>query len=210
MHTENVTSRLPLLLAAVALATAIITAIALWIWLPTAGADPERSATARSNGSSTQDQQPTEPRDAITTASAALTDYLAITDAITADGGANAERIADFVTPGYFPVVLEEFAMYSDLGLRTSGATAFDNLVLEEMTDYSDGSAYISVSYCLDRSGQMIIDDSLTVTHDVPEFRDHFIVDFEVPAEPEQQTQLSYSSYASNSFLCPSDPAAVG
>jgi hypothetical protein len=228
MRTDKALSRLPLLLALLALTTAVSTAVAIWIWIPSTTAAQSNIETTASvtpdppvptSSSVPSDRQSTAAErsgkrfandaEALKAASTALTDYLRVYDLITSDGGADAGRIAGFVTPEYLTLALDEFAMYSALGMRSSGPTAFDTLVLENVMDLSDGGALVSVSYCLDTSEQSTINGSLEISGGVPAFRRHFIVDFLVPADPDQRPLVDYTVFASDSPLCPSSPAAA-
>jgi len=228
MRTDKALSRLPLLLALLALATAVSTAVALWVWLPsTTAAHSDVETTAPVTPDSTVPTNVTEPPDfqsdadehsgqrfaddaeALETASAALEDFLEASDTITSDGGADPERITDFVTPSYLALALDEFAMYSALGIRSKGPTAFDTLAVEDVFQFSDGSALLSVSYCLDLSKQSTVEGSLEISGGIPGFRPHFIVDFVVPADPDQRPLVDYTMFASDSALCPSAPTTA-
>jgi hypothetical protein len=220
MPTDKALSRLPLLLALLALATAISTSVALWVWLPNTTA--AESTVPTTPPSAPESPAPSDPHtdsrandvdpgnrfasdaEALSTASAALTDYLEVSDTITADGGAGAERLTEFVTADYLPLALDEMTMYSGLGIRSSGPTLFDSLVLEDVTQYSDGSTLLSVSFCVDRSKQKTISGSLEISGGIGPFRDHFVFDFVVPANPDQRPLVDYTMFASDSPLCPS------
>jgi len=91
--------------------------------------------------------------EALTAAEEAYAEYLAVSDAISQDGGANPERIEPLVTEDRFPIELELFSQFEDQALRTEGATAFDSLELQQY-DGTPIHAYV----CLDVTDVRVFD----------------------------------------------------
>jgi hypothetical protein len=68
---------------------------------------------------------------------------------ITADGGAEPNRIDSTVTPDYAVSLHEEFAAIEELGLTMVGSTRIEQVKLAEAA-YVHGSAEVSIYFCRD------------------------------------------------------------
>lgn len=93
--------------------------------------------------------------EALAAAEAAYAEYLKVSDAISADGGANPDRIAPFVTPERFADETEVFSELQDEGLTISGATTFDSMSVQQH-DHTVIETYV----CLDVSTVVVLDHS--------------------------------------------------
>ncbi len=97
--------------------------------------------------------------DALVAAEAAYAEYLRVSDAITADGGTEPERIEPLVTAEQYEVELEGFLIYSSRGWKTTGASSFSDVVLQSYRDQG-GIANISLYVCSDISALKIFDSA--------------------------------------------------
>jgi hypothetical protein len=97
---------------------------------------------------------------ALAAAEDAYREYLAVSDAITADGGANPERIKPLVTTEQFQVELDGFDLYTSKSWRTSGESSFEILELQRYSEEGNGVARVSFYACSDSSHVRIIDAS--------------------------------------------------
>jgi hypothetical protein len=98
--------------------------------------------------------------EALAAAEEAYAAYLAVSDAITADGGANPERIEPFVSAAQYEAELEGFRLYGERGWHTAGASRFEKPELQVFADYGDGSADVSMYVCSDLSALRILDET--------------------------------------------------
>ncbi|MBX3098765.1 MAG: hypothetical protein KF761_04230 [Salinibacterium sp.] len=91
--------------------------------------------------------------EALAAAEAAYGAYLAVSDAISSEGGANPERLRDFVTDEELVQSSARFEEFELTGNRTQGASTFDTLLLQRYDD--DG---ITVYLCLDVTDVRVFD----------------------------------------------------
>jgi hypothetical protein len=98
--------------------------------------------------------------EALAAAEAAYAEYLRVSDAITADGGANPERIEPLVTVAQYQVELDGFQLYQSKGWKTAGSSQFETLELQNYSENGDGSADISMYVCSDISNQRVVDSN--------------------------------------------------
>ena len=96
--------------------------------------------------------------EALSAAEAAYREYLAVSDAITADAGANPERIQALIAPDQLEEQLAVFEPYSERNLRTEGSTTFDSAELQQYVEGQDGEAAVDFYVCLDVSGVRVFD----------------------------------------------------
>jgi hypothetical protein len=82
--------------------------------------------------------------EALAAATAAYTEYLRVSDAITADGGTNPERIKPLVTAEQYAVELTGFNDLSSRGWRTKGNSSFKNATLQT----NDFAGSVSIYVC--------------------------------------------------------------
>ena len=91
--------------------------------------------------------------EALAAAEAAYREYLAVSDAITAVGGADPDRLREFVTTDELTRAGERFAKLQASGKVTEGSTLFDSTSLQRYDDRE-----VIVYLCLDVSGVRVFD----------------------------------------------------
>lgn len=82
--------------------------------------------------------------------------YLAVSDAVSADGGASPERIQPYVTDEFWDSEAEAIRPLVEAGYRTSGVSSFDRAELLGAID----SPTLSVRLCLDVSKVRVWDSA--------------------------------------------------
>ena len=112
-------------------------------------------------------EQTTEPvfasdEEALAAATDAYTAYLAMSDLIAQEGGANPERIAPFVTEEALSDQVGQFLPYTQRSLHTVGVTKFDRVTLQQSVEATPGVIEVATYVCLDVSDVRIIDKSGT------------------------------------------------
>ena len=101
--------------------------------------------------------------EALSAAEAAYREYLAVSDAILGDGGANPERIEDVVTGNVARTEKEGFLEFLTLGYQSIGQTTFGNASLQQFDPNSpDGIDLVIIYVCSDVSGVDVVDSSGT------------------------------------------------
>jgi hypothetical protein len=118
--------------------------------VPSAVATP--SASARSKPVFESDAA------ALDAATKAYAAYLAMSDTISQEGGANPERIAPLVTPEWLAKELAAFQAFSKLNRHQVGETTFRNVSLQEYSDQSVQSAVVVLYVCSDFSTTRFLD----------------------------------------------------
>jgi hypothetical protein len=97
--------------------------------------------------------------EALAAAEEAYGEYLATSDAITADGGVNPERIEGLVTPERRVEELSSFTDFSAEGLRTTGSTSFDSVELKHYYEEAK-RVVVEIYLCVDVTNVRIIDST--------------------------------------------------
>jgi len=120
--------------------------------------------------------------EALTAAEKAYADYLAVSDEIAQDGGADPERLRDVATGMALSDGLADAQRYSDAGYRGVGRSTFDGIRLQSrpLGTPTQVRAYL----CLDVSNTEIVDESgatVVATPDAP--RTPLEVSFEIAEE---------------------------
>lgn len=95
--------------------------------------------------------------EALAAAEEAYRAYLAVSDQIANDGGADPERIAALVTSERLADELRGSETFETQGIRTEGSTKFENLGLQEVQDR--GSVRVSFYACWDASDVRVLND---------------------------------------------------
>jgi hypothetical protein len=95
--------------------------------------------------------------DALAAAKTAYEGYLAASDAIGNDGGANAQRIAPFVTSTWLPKELASFAQFKSTGNRFAGGTTFAKFTLQRNAPNPAGGAHLTIYVCVDVSKSRLL-----------------------------------------------------
>jgi hypothetical protein len=140
--------------------------------------------------------------EALAAATAAYAAYLAMSDQIAADGGANPERLAPFVTSDQQASAAESFAVYRDRGLRAVGASTFDNVSLIQI-DQGSPHIFIDLYLCLDVSMVRAVDQSgLVVTPNNRPDRLPLKVEFEADNTVPIELKLAGSEPWSGTNFC--------
>jgi hypothetical protein len=97
--------------------------------------------------------------EALAAAEEAFAAYLEVVDAILADGGIDSDRLATVATEDVVTQDEEGFAETRDLQHRSTGATAFDSLTLQQFDGFAaDGVGVVTVYVCEDFSGKDVLD----------------------------------------------------
>jgi len=100
--------------------------------------------------------------EALAAAVAAYEDYLKVSDAIAADGGANPERLKDLVTEEWYEKEVEVFQIIGDAGFHQAGRSSSRNAELQQ---YNEDQVIINV--CADASETTYVDlNGVDVTSD--------------------------------------------
>lgn len=99
--------------------------------------------------------------EALAAAEAAYAAYLAVSDAILQEGGANPDRIDDVATPSVTAEEKKGFADFAEKGYVSSGTTTFYGMQLESYeTDPALLTDVVRVYVCIDSSGVDVRDAS--------------------------------------------------
>jgi hypothetical protein len=99
---------------------------------------------------------------ALDAATKAYAAYLAMSDTISQEGGANPERIAPLVTPEWLATEIGSFEDSAGNGNHQVGRTTFDSPRLQVSDESEDGVASVALYLCLDISNTRIADESQT------------------------------------------------
>lgn len=99
--------------------------------------------------------------EALAAATKAYAAYLAMSDTIGADGGANPQRIAPLVSKAQLKKELEGFGPLRENRYHTSGSSAFDTSSLELYRETTKGAEAV-LYLCLDSSAVRVMDSSGT------------------------------------------------
>ena len=98
-----------------------------------------------------------DPDEVALRATQAIDSYLQTTDAITADGGENPERMAAMVTDNWLPTELSAFALYRDRAIRTLGVTRFDSLIVQSARTPVAGGVEVAAVICVDATAVWVV-----------------------------------------------------
>jgi hypothetical protein len=110
--------------------------------------------------------------EALAAAQAAYAEYLAVSDQIAREGGANPERLEKVVDQRLLPSELTTLANFESRGIYMQGQSHFDTAHLQEVTD-----SKITIYLCLDTSDALLLDKNATV-QSVQETRFPMVVSF--------------------------------
>jgi hypothetical protein len=97
---------------------------------------------------------------ALVAATKAYAAYLAMSDTISQEGGANPERLATLVTPEWLSKEIGSAQNFAGKGLHQVGGSKFDRPRLQVSDQSEEGVASVSVYLCLDVSNARIADES--------------------------------------------------
>jgi hypothetical protein len=95
---------------------------------------------------------------ALAAAKKAYVAYLAVSDEIGADGGANAHRLAPVVTKEWLPTELKSYNEFAKTGDKTTGSSRVGTFTLEQRDQSPQGIVSIVAYACLDLSTAGVVD----------------------------------------------------
>jgi hypothetical protein len=95
--------------------------------------------------------------EALKAATDAYAAYLAMSDTILADGGANPERLRPFVDSAQFKVNVDSFVSFATKGLKTQGVSRFDTVSLQLYREVG-AAAEIDLYLCSDIGETRLVD----------------------------------------------------
>jgi hypothetical protein len=104
--------------------------------------------------------------EALAAAEKAYADYLAMSDLIAQEGGANPERMEEVATGDALSGGIADAARYEDTGYRGVGQSVFDHMTLQSWVP--GPPATLRVYVCLDVSGTRIVDATGNTVIDTP------------------------------------------
>lgn len=83
--------------------------------------------------------------------------YLERSDVITSEGGASPERMAELVTPQWYPKEVQGFARFTTAQERTLGRTSVDNLQVQLARQLPGGGLDVGVIACVDATKVLVL-----------------------------------------------------
>jgi hypothetical protein len=119
-----------------------------------ASADPTPNAAATSKPVFESDAA------ALVAATKAYAAYLAMSDTISQEGGANPERIAALVTPEWLDREVTSADELAKSGNHQEGPTSFDSPRLQSREPGLGGAENVAIYICLDLTAVRVLDDS--------------------------------------------------
>jgi hypothetical protein len=121
-----------------------------------------------------------------------LTDYLALTDTITAQGGEQASAMAALTTSTWFTSEQRGFDRYREDKLRTIGQTVFHSLVVQSLWEPGSGGVEVDVVACIDATGVWLLPADAP---EPPEGLMEWIASESTTFEGEDEQWLAWSEY---------------
>ncbi|MDQ1527959.1 MAG: hypothetical protein QOG18_2572, partial [Microbacteriaceae bacterium] len=97
---------------------------------------------------------------ALAAATKAYAAYLAMSDTISQEGGANPERLASLVTPDILKEQVDQFHQLQARGFVAHGSSEFDTVSLQHLTSSVGGEEEIYLYLCLDVSKVRVLDSA--------------------------------------------------
>jgi hypothetical protein len=94
---------------------------------------------------------------ALAAAKKAYVAYLAVSDEVSNDGGANAERLAPVVTTSWLPTELKSYKEFAKSGDKTTGSSSVRSFTLEQLNQSTDRVEVVAYA-CLDLSATGVVD----------------------------------------------------
>ena len=98
--------------------------------------------------------------EALAAAEEVYTRYVAVSEAITSEGGTNPERIAPFVSEQWLEHEIEAFKSFASSGRHQVGRSRLYDARLQQYVDSGDGRASISMYTCVDFSNVRFFDSN--------------------------------------------------
>jgi hypothetical protein len=93
--------------------------------------------------------------EALAAATAVYQQYLAVSDQVSAEGGASADRLKPFLVDAYWPIEKSSVERLRINGVHTDGNSTFDSA---ELVKISDDMRLLTVRLCADVSNVRIVD----------------------------------------------------
>lgn len=90
-------------------------------------------------------------------AAGAVESYLELSDVITSEGGVAPERMAELVTPEWYPKEVQGFARFTTAQERTLGRTSVDNLQVQLARQLPGGGLDVGVIACVDATKVLVL-----------------------------------------------------
>lgn len=97
--------------------------------------------------------------EALAAATAAYEEYLEVSNAVLRDGGANPERLSDYLAPEVFKSELEGFNLFLENGWRATGSTTLSSIAVQQVINGPGDQAEVVVYVCTDVGGNDVIDE---------------------------------------------------
>jgi hypothetical protein len=97
---------------------------------------------------------------ALVAATKAYAAYLAMSDKISQEGGANPERIAPLVTPEWLDHEVSTAEALAKLGNHQVGAISFDSPSLQSREPASEDAEVVAIYVCLDLTAARLLDET--------------------------------------------------
>jgi hypothetical protein len=124
---------------------------------------------------------------ALAAATKAYAAYLAMSDTIAQQGGANPERLASLVTPEWMTKEIESAQKFARKGIHQVGGSKFDSPRLQVSDESEEGVATVAIYLCLDLSESRMADQSQA---DVTPNRDRTRLPFVATFQGESESLL--------------------
>jgi len=141
--------------------------------------------------------------EALAAATTAYAAYVKVSDEITADGGANPERIAPYVSASQLKRELVGFSTFSTNGYSTRGESKFENTRLEKYLHENAASNEVTIYLCSNASDIRLIDSVGTdITPAARADRQAFEVSFRTTGDLVKKLILIRNETWSNAGIC--------
>jgi hypothetical protein len=175
--------------------TVAFTATAAVFILVLTGCAPEELRVSDAPADSSGPPPFTSTDDALAAAQATYEGYLAASDIIMSEGGANPERLDEFVTPEVAQIEQAGFEDLASRGHLLEGRAIIDSISLQS---YSPGSSsdVVSAYVCVDVRNVDVVDaDGLSVVESTRAERSAFQVTFDLDPSTDSRLRVA-SNYA--------------
>lgn len=100
--------------------------------------------------------------EALAAAEAAYAEYLKVSDAIAADGGAGVDRLEPLVTAEWYEKELVAFKNLRETGRHQEGTTSYSNVQLQQVEPDGTGGTLLTIYACSDSSGTSFVNSDGT------------------------------------------------
>lgn len=107
--------------------------------------------------------------EALAAATDAYKAYLAMSDLIAQEGGANPERLAPFVTSEWLAKEVEAAQSIAEKGRHLEGGTAFDTVTLQQVEQLPDGLVVVVLYACIDLTNVRLLETDGSLVNSSPD-----------------------------------------